>query len=56
MARITVAREPCTLLTGFHLTQVATVEAVSLILLPLLFLVLWLAAVAFLIYDNHLRR
>jgi len=38
-----------------RILKVSTVEAVSLILLPLLFLVLWLAAVAFLIYDNHLR-
>lgn len=40
----------------FNQTQISRVEAVSLILLPLLFVVLWLAAVAFLVYDNHLRR
>lgn len=40
----------------FNQTQISRAEAVSLILLPLLFVVLWLAAVAFLIYDNHLRR
>lgn len=54
--RTVVATEPYTLLTGFYLTQVSGVEAVCLILFLLLFLVLWLAAVAFLIYDNHLRR
>lgn len=38
-----------------RILKISTGEAVCLILLPLLFLLLWLLAVAFLVYDNHLR-
>ena len=46
----------CNFLTCFCLVQVSSGEAICLILLPLLFLLLWLAALVFLVYDNHLRR
>lgn len=38
-----------------RILKISTGEAVCLVLLPLLFLLLWLLAVAFLVYDNHLR-
>ena len=36
--------------------QVSGGEAVALIVIPLLFLLLWLLAVMFMAYDRHLRR
>lgn len=38
-----------------RILKISSAEAVCLILFPLLFLLLWLLAIVFLVYDNHLR-